>query len=296
MREERYLSRPVLSLCRALMRAGPRTWLGYFVEDGPGAKVGHVDWQTGHVREYRLVGYHLTGDRTYLELESSSGGRVLVEPTECVPAQVLCQDRAVERALCVPRVFDRAVAALEGASKRGAKLVSLVHGRLVALGRRAEAAFWEWLSRGAEVVRAAGEAGKDAVVASVRSAGRKTVRVAASGAVGVARAARVALETAAARAGSLEERWSVWLREVPVGSELGAGPLSEKVGVRAVAAVIERDDRVLAPREGGFREVSEAALDAQGPVVGCLSREGLYCGQSPVARGVSAERGADLGY
>ena len=295
VREERYLSRPVLGLCRALMAASPRAWLGYFVEDGPGAKVGHVDWETGHVREYRLVGFEAVGERTYLELESPSGGRLLAEPCECVPAQVLAQGGAVERAISVPLVFDRASRALDAASRRGARVASSVRERLVDLGRRAEKAFRDWLARGAEAVRAAGAtgrgavaAGRDAVAGTARSARDGAVRMAAGVAVGAARALRKPLEAAAGGLKRAEERWSVWLRQVPAGSEPAGEALSEKVGASAAVAVVEDGGRVFAPAGEGFREVSEAALDAEGPVVGRVTDAGLECG--PLSPGVEPVR------
>ena len=295
VREERYLSRPVLGLCRVLMAASPKAWLGYFVEDGPGAKVGHVDWETGHVREYRLVGFEAVGERTYLELESPSGGRLLAEPCECVPAQVLAQGGAVERAISVPLVFDRASRALDAASRRGARVASSVRERLVDLGRRAEKAFRDWLARGAEAVRAAGAtgrgavaAGRDAVAGTARSARDGAVRMAAGVAVGAARALRKPLEAAAGGLKRAEERWSVWLRQVPAGSELAGEALSEKVGASAAVAVVEDGGRVFAPAGEGFREVSEAALDAEGPVVGRVTDAGLECG--PLSPGVEPVR------
>jgi hypothetical protein len=112
--------------------------------------------------------------------------------------------------------------------------------------------------------------------------------MAAGVAVGAARALRKPLEAAAGGLKRAEERWSVWLRQVPAGSELAGEALSEKVGASAAVAVVEDGGRVFAPAGEGFREVSEAALDAEGPVVGRVTDAGLECG--PLSPGVEPVR------
>lgn len=87
------------------------------------------------------MGLKKVDGRVFLEAESGSGGRLLLEPSECVPGQILGQGVPVERALSVPRVFDQASRALSGAPGRISALAQDVYRRAVDLAVRASDAF-----------------------------------------------------------------------------------------------------------------------------------------------------------
>lgn len=242
----------MLAACH-LLAGRPNAWLAQFVEDGPGATVGYVDWETGEVRPYRLIEVANLPDGPYLAVESRSGNRLYLHPSDCVPAQVLAQGTSWDRVLAFPKWRERVSGALERASGRVREVAGGLWSRVRDATLRVERAVSErWAEVRSRVAAVPGAVGER--VAAVREA---AARVPSRAAVAVAGGLRNVLERAAYRLGEVEAAHSERLGVAVYVAPPGACPGSSAVKAGRVGVFVP----VIEGPAGGFVFSADGKLE-----------------------------------